>query len=645
MKKLLLAAMLFCSASYGQQPNHPFTSSINKIALDESKSYNRLAQSKIESMASANFKVSYYRCEWETDPAVRYIKGAVTSYFTITAATDNISFDLMDALQVDSIKNKNRTLFFTQQNNTVKINLASALPLGAYDSITIYYQGVPPNTGLGSYVNTLHAGMPVMWTLSEPYGSRDWWPCRNGLDDKADSLDVIITTPPQYVAASNGLRVSEIISAGKKITHWKHRYPIASYLVCMAVTNYAEFNDYAQIGNTSLLMQTFCYPESYTLFKMNTPKVLASLQYFSEVFGAYPFIKEKYGHVQFSWGGGMEHQTSTFLVSPDESLMAHELAHQWFGDKITCRSWQHVWLNEGFATHLASMDMEQKYPLTVTSTRKSEINNITSQPGGSVFVEDSTNVGRIFDSRLSYTKGSHLLYMLRWILGDSVFFKGVRNYFNDPVIAYAFAKTSDLQRNLEAASGKKLDYFFNDWFYGQGYPSYHIQWSQISGDYVKIKMQQTTSHSSVSFFALPVALKFKNATQEKTVIVDNKYNDELFFKSIGFIADTVIVDPEYWLITKNNTAEKVSENTQAESIQVFPNPFSDKINVYLSNTAASQVFVKIFDSKGRLMLNKILPVHNSLFSEINTPFFARGIYFIKIQTDNGVKFVKKILKQ
>jgi aminopeptidase N len=414
----------------------------------------------------------------------------------------------------------------------------------------------------------------------------------------------------------------------------------------MAVTNYAEFENYVPVENTNLLMQTFCYPEDSSLFKSNTPLVLDALQYYSKVFGPYPFIKEKYGHVQFSWGGGQEHQTSTFIIRPDESLMAHELAHQWFGDKITCGSWQDIWLNEGFATHLASMYLENKYPLTAISNRKSEINAITSIAAGSVFVDDTTNVRRIFDSRLTYTKGSHLLYMLRWILGDSIFYKGIRKYFNDPRISFGFATTKDLQRNLEEVSGVKLDYFFNDWFYGQGYPSYHIQWSQIGNDYVKIEMDQTTSHPSVKFFSLPVALKFKNSTQEKTIVVDNKYNGELFFKDIGFIADTVIVDPDYWLITRNNITEKVNDNVSGtNNVQIFPNPFSTNFYVYLRNFTATAALLKVYDSKGSLVLNKNLSVDGSLFSEVNTQSFAAGIYFIKIQTDNGVKFVKKIIKQ
>jgi aminopeptidase N len=644
MKTLFPFLIFFCSAVYAQQAQ-PQLGKIHAIAFSESRQLFHHLQTKTKTTASKNFDVTYYRCEWKADPAVRFISGSVTSYFFLDANSDHIIYDLSDSLQVDSIKQRNNSLSFSQTDNSLRINFDESTSLKKLDSVSVYYHGVPPNTGFGSFINSTHNNIPVMWTLSEPYGSRDWWPCKNGLDDKADSIDVYISTPAQYTAVSNGLRQSELISGDEKTTHWKHRYPIASYLVCMAVTNYTEFENHVEIGNTNLLMQTFCYPESLSLFQQNTPLVLASLQYFSKIFGPYPFIKEKYGQVQFGWGGGMEHQTSTFIVSPEESLMAHELAHHWFGDKITTASWQDAWLNEGFATHLASMDMENKYPLTAMSTRKQEIENITSIPNGSVFIDDTTNVSRIFDSRLTYTKGSHLLYMLRWILSDSVFFNGMRSYFNDSSIAFGFATTKDFQRNLEKVSGKNLDYFFKDWFYGEGYPSYNVQWSQVSEDLVKIKMNQTTSDASVKFFALPVALQFKNATQQKIIVVDNKSNGEVFTKEIGFIADTVIVDPDYWLITKNNSSEKLNEVNGENVIKVFPSPFLNEFNIAFYNFGSNKASLKIYDSKGTLMMKNHFSINGSFFYQVNTERFARGIYFIKIQTDNGVKFVKKILKQ
>lgn len=645
MKIITLFLILFISKAYGQQVKD-YCKANDNIALAESQTYTRVSSSKDATLASKNFDVKYYKCEWNIDPAVRYISGKITSYFIITALTDTISYDLMDDLIVDSVKQKNSLLSFEHLNNTVKINFSTQKSAGAFDSVTIFYQGIPANTGFGSFIATSHSGTPVMWTLSEPYGSRDWWPCKNGLDDKADSIDVIVTTPSYYTAASNGLRQSIVSDGINKITHWKHRYPIATYLICMAVTNYEEFNNSVQIGDVNLPMQTFCYPEYLSTFQTNTPLVLATMQYYSAVFGDYPFIKEKYGHVQFGWGGGQEHQTSTFIVLPNENLMSHELAHQWFGDKITCKSWQDIWLNEGFATHLASMDLEKKYPLTVTNTRKNEIANITSKPGGSVWVDDTTNVKRIFDGRLSYRKGSHLLYMLRWKLGDSIFFKGIRKYFNDSTISFGFAKTEDLKRNLETVSGTDLTKFFDEWFYGQGYPTYNVEWQQLGDDHVKIKMNQTTSDPSVSFFELPVALQFKNATQQKTIIVDNKSNGEIFFKEIGFIADTVIVDPEYWLITKNNISQKINDNITGQNIvQVFPSPFVNSVNVYLRNFNLPKADLKIFDGGGSLVYKKSITLTGSSFTEINTQPFARGMYILKIEAGNSVKFAKKILKQ
>jgi len=327
--------------------------------------------------------------------------------------------------------------------------------------------------------------------------------------------------------------------------------------MCFAVTNYSVFNNTVQLSTGVLPMKTYCYPENLSSFQSGTINTLNAMQLYDTTFGPYPFMNEKYGHVQFGWGGGMEHQTSTFVVNIGESLCAHELGHQWFGDKITCGSWKDIWLNEGFATHLASMYMEKKYPANILSTRQSEINTITSQAGGSVEVSDTTDVNRIFDSRLSYTKGSHLLYMLRWKLGDAVFFNALRNYQTDPAIIYGFARTADLKRNLEQTSGQNLTNFFNQWYSGQGYPTYNVQWSNAGSGNVWIKMNQTTSHTSVPFFELPVALKFSNATQSATVIVNNTSNGEVFIKPIGFVASAVTIDPEAWLITKNNTATQL----------------------------------------------------------------------------------------
>ncbi len=648
--RIIFTFLMLMALSTSGQVTDP-SKQVYEIALAEQRAHQRLGGAGTGTIltpaSSNNYDVKYYRCEWEVDPAIRYISGKITIYFIITVATNNVQLDLMNPLVADSVKQRNVLLTKQHINNVLTVNFASTINAGVLDSITVFYQGVPPNTGFGSFIQDQHAAIPVMWSLSEPYGSRDWWPCKNGLDDKADSLDVIITNPAAYKAASNGLLQSETLINGgtKRVTYWKHRYPIASYLVCFAVTNYSVFNNSVALGTTNLPMQTFCYPESLASFQNGTQNVLNALQLFHNNFGDYPFIKEKYGHVQFGWGGGMEHQTSTFIISIDEGLTSHELGHQWFGDKITCGSWEDIWLNEGFATFLASFYMENKYPANILNSRKNIINNITSSPGGSVWVDDTTNVGRIFDGRLSYNKGSYLLYMLRWKLGDAAFFNALRQYQKDPKLAYGFAKTDDLKRNLEQVSGQDLTEFFKDWFKGQGYPSYNVQWSQVGNSYVNIKMNQTTSHPSVNFFELPVALKFRNATQEKTIVVDNKTNGEIFFRNIGFIADTVLIDPEYWLVTKNNTTSKLSSTTGGQNvIKVFPNPVQDQFYISLQNMNASTASISLYNSIGqRVYAKNTTLVNGSDFIEVPSRQLASGGYTLRIIAGD-IKFTKKLLK-
>ena len=601
--------------------------------------------------ASDAFDVKYYRCEWEVDPAVRYISGKVTVYYVAKAAINTINLDLMNTMAVTEVKQRSNVLTKQHLNNVLSINLPVSLGAGTLDSVSITYQGSPgPDTGFGAFKNNMHNGVAGMWTLSEPYGSREWWPCKNGIDDKVDSIDVFVTHPSMYKASSNGLLKSEtVLAGGKTRSYWKHRYPIASYLVCLAVTNYSVFSINVQLGNKYLPIQTFAYPESLAAFQQGTLNTLFAMALFHQKFGDYPFINEKYGHTQFGWGGGMEHQTNSFMINLSEGLVAHELAHQWFGDKITCGTWEDIWLNEGFATHLASFYNENKYGQinwdSMIMNRKSVVDYITSLPDGSVKVSDTTDVGRIFSNRLSYQKGSYLLYMLRWKLSDGVFFKAIQQYQKDPKLVYGFARTTDLKRNLEQVSGVDLTEFFKDWYEGQGYPSYQVQWTPVGIDHVRIKLNQTTSHPSVDFFELPLALKFSNASQSKTLVLDNKVNGEVFIKHLGFIPTSVLVDPEYWLITKNNTTQKVSDDLNPENfVKIYPNPIGDQFSVYLRNFSSAETTLSIYTMQGKL-IQKERPVlvDRSGVAVINSQQWPQGTYVLKISS-GGVKQSFKLIK-
>lgn len=617
------------------------------IPETEKRSFINKQQSRFLSQASNNFSVHYSRCIWNVDPAIRYITGKVTQYIIALNTTNSLTFDLTTQLIVDSVLFRNQKINFTQQSNqTVAVQLSSTLTAQQKDSVTFFYHGVPDNTGFGSFIQQTHNNVPVIWTLSEPYGAKDWWPCRNGLDDKTDSIDIIIQHPSIYKSTANGMLQYEVTNGNTTTTFYKHRYPIATYLIAFSVTNFSVFTNSVQLGNIQLPMISYIYPESVANFQPNTYKVLDAMQLFHNTFGPYPFIKEKYGHTQFGWGGGMEHQTNTFLTSADANLMAHELGHQWFGNKITIGSWQDIWLNESFATFAANYYLEKFDTVRFKSLLNAHLANITALPNGAVFCADTTDPNRIFNGRLSYDKGGYVLRMLRFTLGDSIFFKGIQTYLADPTLQYGFAKTADYKKHIEAAANKDLTYFFNQWIYGEGHPSFNIQWAQNNNNWAKIKINQTTSHSSVSFFKTPFALTFKNATQQKTIVVQCDFNGIENWADIGFIADTVLIDTEKQLISSNNSSTKISTPlASGNEIKVYPIPTLNNINISLKNPTNKSLTVQIFNAGGQLVQKKVLntPGQDEIF-QLSITHLPKGMYLLKLDAAINLQHTQQIIK-
>lgn len=552
---------------------------IEKIAGAERTGYEKRTMRHARAQASPNFQVSYYRCHWNIDPGVRYISGSVTSYLKTTANTSSITYDFTQHLTVDSVIYHHQPVVFLQQsNNTLVINFPGEINKGQLDSVAVYYHGVPPSSGdfTGGFAQTTHKGRPVIWTLSEPYGASGWWPCRNGLDDKADSIDIYITHPAGYKAASVGVNVYTQENGRTVTAFYKHRYPIASYLVAFAVTNFTVLTSSVIIDDKNMLILQYVYPESLSAFQGSIPLLRDALQVFSYYFGSYPFVNEKYAQTQFSWGGGMEHQTNSFISNPVDDIVLHELSHQWFGDKITCGSWQDIWLNEGFATWMADMFYPEIMDSAILKTNvATDLSLVVALPDGSVWVDDTSNTRRIFDTRLSYAKGAFLVRMLRFTLGDSLFFEGIYQYLNDPLLAYGFARTADLQRNLQQVSGQNLDYFFNQWFYGEGYPSFTVKWRNSSSGKLYFTVSQKTSKpASVGFFrvALPVRLSNGSQTNNKTVVLHCEYNNQEFeVDDPGFRVASVAIDPDKYFISKKNKVVKQSSRAQSKVAET-PDP-------------------------------------------------------------------------
>ena len=639
---LLFVLPVFCMA----QQLHELERTMPSVADIEKKAALSILQNKMQSLASGNFDVHYYRCEWKVDPAVRYINGIVTSTFTILSSSNSITFDLTGALTVDSVRYHGVNINFQRgASDALTIQFPSTLAANANDSVSIYYQGVPSSSGLGSFFQGTHAGVPVIWTLSEPYGAKDWWPCKNGLDDKADSIDIFITYPSGYVASSNGMLMNQQTSGGNIIDHYTHHHPIASYLVAFGVTNYEVRSDTIQANGKVYPFINYAYPErrdQFFTYHFYTKEVF---RFFCEKLGDYPF--ERYGETQFDCSCGMEHQTNSFVYFTTRALTSHELAHQWFGDLVTCASWQDIWVNEGFAEYFSFYYLQSFYPTILgTPMLNNAANRIFAHPNGTIYVKDTTTADNIFYSVITYNKGMWVVHMLKWVLGDSAFFKGLQTYFNDPKLRFGYAKVGDMQRSMEQASGKNLTTFFQQWIYGEGFPSYSATYSLNNNLWAKVKLDQTTSHpASVNFYQMPVQLVFRNGQQSKTFVVDHKFKQQEFWLNVGFVPDTLMIDPNTWILTnKRTTVKEGPKSTKSDEILIYPNPSPADGNVVLRNPTGRIFSLQLINALGQSVFSKTIqtPGRDEQFT---LPFshLPRGAYWLRLRNDRDLQMVKKII--
>jgi aminopeptidase N len=626
----LVCALLF-TLSGRAQDQAPDPDFVEKKASQESRAYLKRA-SFVESAGYADYDLTFQRLQWTVDPAAHFIEGAITSCFQPKIeGFSEISFDLVDSMQVDSVAYHGANISFVHSENKVNIQFPAAIAVGITDSLTVWYHGVPPSSGFGSFETSIQSGNPVMWTLSEPYGAMEWWPCKQSLVDKIDSIEVWVACPEGNKVASNGKLVSEITSEGKTTVVWKHNYPIVTYLVAIAVTNYEAFSDFLELeGGRKVEILNYVYPSYLDTAKTKSADVLDVMALFNELVGEYPFADEKYGHAQFGWGGGMEHQTMSFMYHLNFGLVAHEMAHQWFGDCITLGSWQDIWLNEGFATYLTGLCYENLLDGQYWDTWKTqEVTRITSALGGSVFVDDTTSVPRIFDGRLSYSKGSYLLHMLRWELGDGAFFNGLKNYFNDPQVKYGFASHEDFVNHMEAAGDTSLTGFFNDWYYGEGYPVYHISHYTDYGDNGKYKVDisQTSSDASVDFFEMHVPLRAWKDNESTDLRLHQTTNPQIFV--LAERPDSIQFDPDLWLASRNSVVTKTVVLPNRE-MRIFPNPVVNELTIEL-NQGEKIVSLVIIDINGKVAKQ----LENLQTNKIGLGDLPGGVYLLRIKTDKS----------
>ncbi|NNK74154.1 MAG: T9SS type A sorting domain-containing protein [Flavobacteriaceae bacterium] len=620
--------------------------SVNDISEAEMKA----AMSRMAFQANANtgnYDLTYHRLEFTVDPNVNFINGDVTSYFIAKEDLTQVIFDLDDNLTVSQVLQDGNSLSFSQNtDDELIITLPQVQNQGVLDSLTISYSGSPSTSGFGAFTQTYHNSDPIIWTLSEPYGAKNWWPCKQDLIDKVDVIDVFITSPQfnpsndEYIAVSNGVEQSQVINGMNKTTHFRHQFPIPAYLIAIAVTNYDVFSQQVPNNGNPFDIINYVFPESLADAQLNTPVTVDIMNLFIDLFEPYPYEAEKYGHAEFTRSGGMEHTTVSFMGNYSRNLIAHELAHQWFGDKITCGSWKDIWLNEGFATYLSGLVVEElDGNAAFTSWKQARNNFITAQPDGYVYLtdQDTTSVSRIFNGRLTYNKAAMVLHMLRKKLGEIDFYQGVQDYLAHPDLAFGYAKTEDFIPIMELASGQNLTEFFDDWLFKEGHPSYDLVWNLMGPSQVRIVLTQSQSHPSVAFFEAPVPVRLEGLGGEMMdVVLDHSTSGQEFIIDVTFDVSNIVFDPEFDLISANNQVSLGTDDILITDLVVYPNPAQTAITILKPQDLEIEK-IRIYNLLGQLIIEK--PFSQTILIDQ----LAAGLHLLQLETSEGL-ITKSLIK-
>lgn len=571
-----------------------------------------------------NISISHMEAWWDVNMDNGYLEGAVTQKIKSNSVISQLKIDLHNNLSVDSILVDAEPVSFDHSNNL--LSLDHEFGPNRFQEVTVYYRGLPQSTLNRSFEYRSHNGVPIVWTLSEPYGAKDWWPAIQQLNYKIDSLDIYLRFDSSYRSASNGLLQSRVIEGNKALEHWQHRYPINYYLIAFAVTNYVEYS-YDIIGETdTIFFQNLVYPEDLEREKPRIEETGAIFQLFEELFTPYPYGKEKYGHAQWSWGGGMEHQTMSFMVNMNFDLVAHELAHQWFGDLVTCASWRDIWINEGFATYLNYLAKEFIQDSAISANFLSQMRiRAMEDIDLSIYAQDTLNVSQLFSSQISYNKAAFVLHMLRQELGDSLFFSGLQNFLVDYQVR-GFASTDDLRTSLEASSSRNLEAFFEQWIYGRAYPVVDYGWEQDE-DLLLLQLKQASKNEAdQQLFSLKLEVVLKGISNQDTLTVRFDEKESMIPISVNYHVDEILIDPNNKLLLEKRL-QSAPFSSLSGSLDLYPNPSTDEIQLF--SKAKNYLISKlvIIDATGKEVLNESYP-QASRFRRVDISKLQSGQYLL-----------------
>lgn len=639
MKKqyfLLLLSAFFIS-NYGVAQDRHACSRLKSHQTNHNRSA-RLSDEYI--LTTRQYDVTYYVLDINLERTSTDISGTGSIYATAIADMETFLFELWDDFTISEIRlNGTDPVAFSRDESAVIVPVTFTEGESFYFEID--YEGTPP-TGGGPFGgggmsndSSPSWGNQVTWSLSEPFAAYEWFPVKQLLTDKADSVRVMVTTDIENMAGSNGLLQSvEEVGGGKHRFDWKSNYPIDYYLISVSVAEYIEYTIYAEPdGADPIMIQNFIYdnPGCLPYFESDIDETADYLEYYSEVYGLYPFHEEKYGHCMAPIGGGMEHQTMTTQGYFVNWLTAHELGHQWFGDNVTCASWADIWINEGFASYSEELMMAEFYPGDEVGHMADRHDNIMSSSGGSVYVDDTLNVSRIFSGRLTYDKGAAIVHTFRFLINDDEVFFGVLRAFQEE-FTDGTATGEDFKNVAEAESGMDFSTFFDEWYYGEGYPTYSLEYAMVEDEIVVVLNQLVSMPGVTEYFSndLEIEVEGVEGYTETFRLSDLIEGEGTFVFTFPEEVDDINIDPNNWIINQDGfvveNMELASLIEQDVEIGIYPNPASDIFNIRLNESLQNTNYT-ILNDAGQIVLEGQF---NSSVNSIDISELAAGVYHLSV---------------
>jgi len=584
--------------------------------------------------------------------------------FLVDSTLNSINLNAVyTSLVIDSVRLLSGTaLNFTHSSSTNLVTIILDRTYNPNEQVTIkiYYRH---NNVSDQAFYSLTSG--YVYTDCEPEGARYWFPCWDRPSDKA-LTDITVKVPSNVLLGSNGRLQDSTVLADSIWYHWVSRDPMSTYLVVLTGKTGFTYDVvwWHKISNPNDSIQIRLYYAPGENITPTKNAIADMTTFYSQKFGEHPFEKNGFASVS-GYGGGMENQTLTTIYPTGWSsvvgLISHEFGHQWFGDMITCGTWADIWLNEGFATYLESLYTEHisGYAAYKTYVTSNATYYLSHNPGFPIYnpswaITTPPN-GTLFNTAITYYKGACVLHMLRYTIGDSLFFAALKGYATDTVnFRLNNSVTDDFTTKISAIAGQDLTWFMDEWVKQANHPAYANSYgiANLGSGNWRVNFKAIQTQTNTVFHKMPITIKISFTTgPDTTVRVMNDANNQTFAFNFNRQPTVVVFDPNDDILLKTATLTQGIKNIsdvipdKYNMYQNYPNPFNPTTNIKFDVAKKSLVKINVYDVTGRVISELVNQELTPGKYEVNWNGAgqASGVYFYKIETGEFVKTMRMIL--